>query len=125
MHGSTPDLDGGSFSLSPADINTLRQGHPLFRCLNALKHVMQQPAAAPFCSQVINSFVRFYAVLIMHVKDYSNSVDMSCSSLMLHHLWRGEKSLESYGAVQNTDIEGPAFKRECLYRMLGSWRIST
>ena len=52
MHGSTPDLNGGSFALSPAELNALRQGHPLLRCLNVLNHVMQQPAAAPFCSQV-------------------------------------------------------------------------
>ena len=125
MHGSTPDLGGGSFSLSPADINTLRQGHPLFRCLNALKHVMQQPAAAPFCSQVISLSGHFYAILFMQAKDCPNLVDMSCSSLIPHHLRRGEKSLDSHGAAQNADIEGPAFKRECLYRMLGSWRIST
>ena len=52
MHGSNPDLNGGSFALSPAELNSLRQGHPLLRCLNVLNHVMQQPAAAPFCSQV-------------------------------------------------------------------------
>ena len=125
MHGSTPDLDGGSFSLSPADINTLRQGHPLFRCLNALKHVMQQPAAAPFCSQVISSFGHFHATLIMQVKHCSNFVDMACISLMLHYSRRCKKSLELYGAVQNADIEGPSFKRECLYRMLDSWHIFT
>ena len=71
MHGSAPDLNGGSFSLSPADINTLRQGHPLFRCLNALKHVMQQPAAAPFCSQVITFSGQSYAILIMPVKMFA------------------------------------------------------
>lgn len=50
--GSNGDLNGGSFALSPSDITALRQGHPLFRCLNVLNHVMQQPAAASFCSQV-------------------------------------------------------------------------
>ena len=52
MHGTAPDLNGSSIALSPADINALRQGHPLLRCLSVLNHVMQQPAAAPFCSQV-------------------------------------------------------------------------
>ncbi len=50
--GSNGDLNGVSFALSLSDIAALRQGHPLFRCLNVLNHVMQQPAAAPFCSQV-------------------------------------------------------------------------
>ncbi len=56
MHGSAPDLNGGSFALSPAEINSLRQGHPLLRCLNVLNHVMHQPAAAPFCSQVFTQY---------------------------------------------------------------------
>lgn len=51
-HGLGADLNGGSFALTPADIGALRQGHPLYRCLSVLNHVMQQPAAAPFCSQV-------------------------------------------------------------------------
>ena len=58
-HGSNGDLNGGAFALSPAEVAALRQGHPLYRCLSVLNHVMQHPAAAPFCSQVSIALVTY------------------------------------------------------------------
>lgn len=42
---------GPAYGLPQLDKGTLRQGHPLQRCLNVIDYVMHHPAAAPFCSQ--------------------------------------------------------------------------